>query len=132
MDISPEDASTPSPSTQTTTQKSWAVWCAVLASLLAFSAIRSPVPGVNEPHYLSKAKHYWEPDWCPHDFFLNSSDTHLVFYRTVGLFTQAFTLEQTAWLGRLLALGLLAWGWIRCVSLWFPAAGRASGRCGLT
>ncbi len=96
--------------------KPWAAWSAVFASLLLFSAVRSPVPGVNEPHYLCKAKHYWNPNWCAGDFFLDSSNTHLVFYQTVGILTREFTLAQTAWLGRLAALGLLAWGWVR----WIP------------
>ena len=91
-----------------------------VGELLAFVAIRSPVPGINEPHYLSKAKHYWNPEWCPHDFFLESADTHLVFYQTVGVFTQVLTLEQTAWLGRLVSLGILAWGWVRCVGYLIP------------
>ena len=36
----------------------------------------APVPEVNEPHYLAKAKHYWNPDWCSRDFFLQSADAH--------------------------------------------------------
>ena len=28
-------------------------------------------PDVNEGHYLGKAKHYWNPAWCPEDHFLN-------------------------------------------------------------
>ncbi len=88
----------------------------VFASFLAFSAIRGPVPGVNEPHFLTKAKHYWDPDFCAGDFFLNSANTHLVFYQTVGLFTRVLTLEQTAWAGRIVALMLLAVGWTALVS----------------
>ena len=84
---------------------------AVWLSLLLYSAVRIPVPGVNEPHYLCKAKHYWQPEWCAGDLFLESSNAHLVFYQTVGLLTQAFTLEQTALIGRGLALLLVAAGW---------------------
>jgi len=82
--------------------------------------MRCPVPGVSEPHYLCKAKHYWDPDFCPGDFFLESSNAHLVFYQSVGLLTQFFSLEQTAWLGRIAALALLAWGWVRCVGRIVP------------
>ena len=56
----------------------------VFLSFFIFSAVRAPVPAVNEPHYLSKAKHYWNPNWCRGDFFLESSNTHLVFYQTFG------------------------------------------------
>ena len=41
-------------------------------------------PEVNEPHYLSKARHYWDAGWCANDFFCNSADAHQVFYWTVG------------------------------------------------
>ncbi len=89
---------------------------AVFLSFVASSAIRRPVPSVNEPHYLCKAKHYWQPEWCAGDFFLESSNPHLVFYQTVGVLTQWLTLPQAAWAGRLLALGCLAWGWTRLLS----------------
>lgn len=96
------------------------IWFIVFASLVIFSAVRSPVPGVNEPHYLCKAKHYWNPNWCPGDFFLESSNPHLVFYYTIGFLTRTFTLAETAWMGRLAALALLAWGWVRCVAQIVP------------
>ena len=83
----------------------------VFGSFFAYSAVSSPVPGVNEPHYLCKAKHYWYPDWCSGDFFLESSNAHLVFYQTVGLLTRCFTLDQTAWFGRVAALLLFAFAW---------------------
>ena len=87
----------------------------VFASFLAFSVVRSPIPGVNEPHFLSKAKHYWDPAWCAGDFFLDSSNPHLVFYQTVGFLTQWCTLEQTAWIGRIGGLLLLTIGWTQLV-----------------
>jgi hypothetical protein len=89
---------------------------AVLLTLfLAYSLICRPIPSVNEPHYLTKAKHYWQPQWCAGDFFLESSNPHLVFYQTIGALTQWLTLPQTAWAGRVIALALLAWGWTRLV-----------------
>ncbi|MBX3440739.1 MAG: hypothetical protein KF861_24830, partial [Planctomycetaceae bacterium] len=93
-------------------QSGWVV-LAVLLSFVISSAIRRPVPSVNEPHYLCKAKNYWQPDWCAGDLFLESSNPHRVFYQTVGVLTQWLTLPQTAWIGRLLALGCVAWGWTR-------------------
>jgi len=83
----------------------------IFVSFFVFAAVRAPVPGVNEPHYLSKAKHYWNPDWCSGDLFLESSNPHRFFYQAVGWPTLWLSLEQTAWLGRWLALGVLALGW---------------------
>jgi len=86
---------------------------AVWGSLLLYSFSHAPVPGVNEPHYLTKARHYWNPDWCQGDFFLESSNPHQFFYQTVGLLTQFLTLAETAVAGRLIAYLLLAAGWHR-------------------
>ncbi len=47
-----------------------------------------PAPEANEPHYLSKARHYWDASWCAGDFFCNSADAHQVFYWTFGWLTQ--------------------------------------------
>lgn len=88
------------------------IFLCVFASLLAYSAIRAPVPAVNEPHYLAKAKHFWDPDWCRDDFFLNSSNPHLVFYTTVGALTQWCSLTVTAWIARIAGLALVAAGWV--------------------
>lgn len=98
-----------------------AVWC----TFFLYSAVAAPVPAVNEPHYLCKAKHYWQPDWCAPDFFLQSTNAHTVFYATIGSLTQWFTLAQTAWIGRVLAILVLALGWCSLLSLfsqcrWFP------------
>ena len=42
------------------------------------------MPDVNEPNYLGKAIHFWNPAWAPNDFFLDTADTHWVFYFTFG------------------------------------------------
>lgn len=83
---------------------------------LAYSAVCRPVPAANEPHYLTKARHYWQPDWCAGDFFLESSNPHGFFYQTIGALTNWLTLAQSAWVGRVVVLGLLAWGWTRLLS----------------
>ena len=70
-------------------------------------------PEVNEPHYLGKAKHYWNPEWCPTDFFLNTADAHEVFYFAFGWLTMWLPLPAVAWCGRVLVWGLLAWAWQR-------------------
>lgn len=92
-------------------------WRAAVEVLLIFAVFflhgAWPVPDVNEPHYLSKAKHYWNSDWCQKDFFVNTADAHQVFYWTFGWTTKFLSLEQAAWLGRLLTWALLAWAWRR-------------------
>jgi hypothetical protein len=73
----------------------------------------SPVPDVNEPYYLGKAIHYWNPDWARGDFFLSSKDTHEVFYYTFGWASLWLPPPALAWFGRILTWGLLAWAWRR-------------------
>lgn len=94
----------------------WLVLLAVWATFLFFSAIAAPIPGVNEPHYLCKAKHYWQPNWCAADFFLDSPNAHTVFFATIGALTNFLSLDMSAWIGRAIAMLLLAWGWTRCFS----------------
>ena len=84
-----------------------------LVFLVFFVQGAFPVPGANEPHYLSKARHYWQPEWCAGDFFLSTSDAHAVFYWMFGWFARWLPLEATAWCGRLLTWSLLAWAWTR-------------------
>lgn len=88
----------------------WVLW----ASLVVYGAVAAPVPGVNEPHYLCKARHYWQPDWLNRDFFLASPNAHTVFYATIGSLTNFLSFDQSAWVGRMLAMLVLAWGWTRC------------------
>ncbi len=84
-----------------------------LIFLIFFIHAAWPVPEVNETHYLTKAKHYWNPSWCPGDLFLDSVDAHQVFYWTCGWLTRFLSLPATAWCGRLATWGLLAWAWRR-------------------
>jgi hypothetical protein len=93
------------------------VWRRVVETLLIFVVFSLhgawPVPDVNEAHYLSKAKHYWNPEWCKTDFFVNTADAHQVFYWTFGWLTRFVSLPAAAWIGRLLTWGLLAFAWGR-------------------
>jgi hypothetical protein len=72
-----------------------------------------PVPDVNEPYYLGKAIHYWNPDWLRGDFFMESADTHKVFYFTVGWLSLGMSPVALAWTGRIVTWLLLAWAWRR-------------------
>ena len=93
-----------------------------------------PVPDTNEAHYLSKAIHYWNPDWVAADAFLDSDDTHQVFYFTFGWLSLWLEPVALAWTGRILCWGLMAWGWQR-LSLalvprrWFSVLGAAVFVC---
>ncbi len=84
----------------------------VLWALLSlWSLVRTWIPAVNEPHYLCKAKHWWDPSWCDRDFFLTSSNPHLVYYITFGWLTRFLSLTETALIARAVALLTVAVGW---------------------
>ena len=82
--------------------------------LLLASFGRIPVPGVNEPHYLGKALHFWDSSYCPDDLFMASANVHTVFYLAVGWIASSWGLWWAAVLGRTIALGCVALGW----SMW--------------
>ncbi len=108
---------TPSPPEQNVHAESrlgiqfWAALFVVYCLFVAFSLLRVPIPGVNEPHYLCKAKHFWQPLWCDQDSFLTSSNPHFVFYVTFGWLTTFLSLNTTAIVGRCIGLIPLAVGW---------------------
>ena len=82
-----------------------------LIVVVCFVHSGDPPPQTNESHYLPKAKHYWQPEWCAGDLFLESADAHLVFYWSVGWLTQFFSLSTTAWIGRFVAWTAFACSW---------------------
>ncbi len=85
----------------------------MLATLfLGFSLARSPIPGVNESHYLCKARHFWQPAWCRGDLFLESANPHAVFYAAFGWLTTKLSLAQAALIVRGGQSLLLASGWL--------------------
>lgn len=93
----------------------------LLIFLLFFIHGAWPVPEVNEAHYLSKARHYWDPQWCADDFFCDAADAHQVFYWTFGWLALWLPLPTVAWVGRLLTWTLLAWSWRRLSVAIVPA-----------
>ncbi|MDR1959323.1 MAG: hypothetical protein LBQ54_09855 [Planctomycetaceae bacterium] len=72
-----------------------------------------PVPDENEPNYILKAVRFWNPDWLPNDAFLNSANTHWLFYQTFGWLSLYFSPAVMTWIGRILLWFLLAAGWQR-------------------
>lgn len=98
-------------------------WLAIVVLwglLILWSLLRSPIPSVNEPHYLCKARHFWDPTWCANDFFLASSNPHWVYYFTVGWMTQFLSLGTTALIARLVSLLIFAVGWVRMTGALLP------------
>ena len=94
-----------------------------LILIIGFLAWGGWAPGVNESHYLTKAKHFWNPDWCPGDIFLSASPSHWLFYVSTGWLTLFFSLATTAWIGRIAVAVLLAVGWLRLCRQINPGTG---------
>lgn len=89
-------------------------WAEVGLILMVFFALAGEAaPHVNEPHYLGRMKHFWDPSWCAGDVFLESPDAHGLFVWAFGWVTKYLSLTATAWVGRVAAWSLLAWAWQR-------------------
>lgn len=90
----------------------------------------NPTPDVNEAHYWTKAKHFWDSNFCPSDMFLNSADAHWSFYVTLGQLTRWLPLDAAAWSGRWVVWVAMAVGWCvlaRCFGLRGPRAWLSAG-----
>ncbi|WP_158265215.1 DUF6798 domain-containing protein [Blastopirellula marina] len=101
-------------------------WIEVAAFVLLCLLFVGPLtPEVNEAHYLAKARHYWHPEWCPNDHFLNSGDAHGVFYWSFGWLTTLVSFPVAAWIGRLICWISIGIAWRRMILLVvdFPWAG---------
>ncbi len=68
-------------------------------------------PGVNESHYLTKAKHFWNPTFGAGDLFLESKDAHWFFFLIFGWLANVFSLSVAAYLGRVICWVCLAVAW---------------------
>ena len=79
--------------------------------LLFFLVAGDRVPDVNEPHYWTKASHFWNPDFGQGDLFLASGNAHWLFYVTLGSLTMILPMTAAVWVGRGVLWLLLAWGW---------------------
>lgn len=74
------------------------------------------VPGVNESHYLPKAKHAWDPSFAPGDLFLASGNAHWLFSQIAGPMTWLLPLTAVAWIGRVVSWLCMAFAWQRCAA----------------
>ena len=72
----------------------------LLIVLIFFIATGDPTPSVNETHYIARLKHFWNPQWCKGDLFLESTDTQVVFIWLFGWLTRCLSLSATTWVGR--------------------------------
>ena len=84
--------------------------CLLVLAIFAVFALHGswPIPDVNEPYYLGKAIHFWNPQWCPRDDFFATQDAHLVCNLVVGWLSLLFSPDGFALVTRLLTWGLLA------------------------
>lgn len=85
---------------------------AILFALICLLAAE-PVPGVNESHYLPKAKHLFNRDFCPGDLFFESHDAHGLAAGLAAALAIWLPLPAVAWIGRVLSWLCLAWAWQR-------------------
>ncbi len=92
----------------------------------------SNVPAINEPHYWTKAAHFWNRDFGRGDLFLESGDAHWLFFATFGYLTRCMPLPWAVWTGRFVTWIFLAAGWtILGRSLWkFGNSVEATGSAG--
>ncbi len=97
----------------TAPRRAWAAAEVGLIVLVFFLWGGGLPPDANEAHYLSKARHYWDPTWCEGDFFLDSADAHTVFYWTFGWVAALLSLPTAAWVGRIAMWIFQAWSWRR-------------------
>ena len=79
-----------------------------------------PVPDVNEQYYVGKAIHFWNNDWLGHDPFLNTPDSHWLFYAVFGLLSLVFKQNALVWVGRSVVWLATAIAWRRLTRAFFP------------
>ncbi len=87
----------------------WWIIASTFLVIAAFCGLRTP--DVNESHYLTKAKHFWQPAWCADDLFLESSSAHWLFFSVFGWLPKIFSLAAMAWIGRVTVWLLVSVGW---------------------
>ncbi len=76
-------------------------WHAIALNLMVIWMLNAElVPGINESHYLTKAKHAWDPSFAPGDLFLASGNAHWLFSQIAGWLSTWLPLVGVAWIGR--------------------------------
>lgn len=112
------DVSTPNPPLASDVASSWRRWAQIGVEIaLVFGVFFAygawPIPDVNEQYYVGKAIHFWNPEWLAADPFLNSPDSHWLFYAAFGTLSFFFSQNALVWAGRILIWALTACAWVR-------------------
>jgi hypothetical protein len=85
----------------------WSSSILLAGTLCLLTFAQSAIPGVNESHWLGKARAAWGASFCPGDFFYASTSAHYVFLTLIGPLTTVASLPVVAGIGRFVAcLGL--------------------------
>ena len=107
-------------------------WLRAVVEVLAITALFAaagcwPVPDSNEAAYLTKARHAADPSWGGGDFFLETPDAHGIFYLLMGPVAAGLTLDEAAWVGRVLGWLAVAIGFRHAVLPLLPGGPAGSG-----
>ena len=111
-------ASVPNPPRPSDFASGWRRWAQIAVEvLLVFGVFFAygawPIPDVNEQYYVGKAIHFWNPEWLAADPFLNTPDSHWLFYAAFGTLSFFFSQNALVWAGRVLIWALTACAWVR-------------------
>lgn len=111
-------SSVPNPPLASDFASTWRRWAQTLVEvLLVFGVFFAygawPIPDVNEQYYVGKAIHFWNPEWLAADPFLNTPDSHWLFYAAFGTLSFFFSQNALVWAGRVLIWTLTACAWVR-------------------
>jgi hypothetical protein len=86
--------------------------CAAAVLFCVFVVVANGIaPGVNESHYLTKARHFWDKSFGAGDLFLESKDAHWFFFLTFGWLAKVFPLVVAAYVGRIICWIFLSVAW---------------------
>ncbi len=90
-------------------------WHGIVLNLMVIWLLNAElVPGINESHYLTKAKHAWDPTFAPADLFLASGNAHWLFAQIAGWMSTWMSLAAVAWSGRIGCWVAMSLAWQRC------------------
>lgn len=104
--------SPPTPNHQSSSWWGQNFWLDAFGVLLVlFLVAGEPTPAVNEPHYWTKAKHFWDSSFANGDIFIESGNAHWLFYASFGLLTKVLPISSAVWVARFILWGALALGW---------------------
>lgn len=92
----------------------WRILDWLVSLVTIFLCVGTPPPGINESHYIPKAKRVWDVSFASgRDIFLDSNDSHFLASCLAGNLAKHYELETVAWIGRLSSWLLLSIAWSR-------------------